>query len=317
MHLDCYNLINIKLLSTELVIIIQIFNCKFILLLYINVAWWTLSLSLNSVSVQHKKNMRECLSVHRWYCGGEKTLQPTKHIDLQKKNDNQNQETVNFSIELQRFSTCMSYMFSVKGSLDTFNDRRTEENKIRATYTFSLFQDCEKLLNLPQLTNHFKKLLNLLQTTNLWPHFTFWNFFRTLFALFHKFFLRQPFALKCKLQQESCWTLSFGWHCISLGIRLTCVQCGNTSYIMLLPARLALHQLCLLITLWLWSKHEHISALKLWINLALTASRSKKYWPLNQLFSPPYFLTFFYFFFLVSLIMKAVETNLYIIPQMG
>lgn len=154
MHLDCYNLINIKYLSTELVIIIQIFNCKIILLLYINVALWTLLLNVNSVSVQHKKNMRECLTAHRWYCGGENSpTQPTKHTDLQIKKNNQNQESVNFCIDLQRFSTCMSYISPVKGSLDAFNDRRTEENKIRAIHTFSLFQYCEKLLNLPQLTN--------------------------------------------------------------------------------------------------------------------------------------------------------------------
>lgn len=71
-----------------------------------------------------------------------------------------------------------------------------EKETSRATRICNQFQYCEKLLN-------------LLQWTNLWPRFTFWKFFRTLFAVFRKFFPCQLFALKCKLQQKS-WTLILG-----------------------------------------------------------------------------------------------------------
>ena len=98
--------------------------------------------------------------------------------------------------KLWRLSTCISYIFPVKGSLRAFHGRRTEENKITATNICNQFQYCEKLLN-------------LLQRTKLWPRFTFWKFFRTLFAAFHKFFPCQLFALKCKLQQKI-WTLILG-----------------------------------------------------------------------------------------------------------
>lgn len=116
-------------------------------------------------------------------------------FSAQEKHDRM-PETANFCIELWRLSACMSHIFSVKGSLQAFHGRRAEENKIRATHICSQFQ-------------YHNKLLYLLQWTSLWPRFTFWKFFRALFAVFHKFFLCRLFALNCKLQQKS-WALILG-----------------------------------------------------------------------------------------------------------
>lgn len=121
-------------------------------------------------SAQEKhERMPKCSQVVLWR--GKKPQPNQLNTHHQIKNNNQNQETINFSIELQRFCTCMSYIFPVKGSLD---DRRTEENKIRATYTFS---PCSTMKNswIDKLTNYCKKLLNL-QHKFMTPFYLLKNF---------------------------------------------------------------------------------------------------------------------------------------------
>lgn len=76
-----------------------------------------------------------------------------------------------------------------------------------------------------------------------------------------------------------------------------CVQCDNTSYIMLLPAHLAQNQHHPRIAQWLWSKREYFGTQT--TNHFGLDSLSKKHLPLHQLFSLPYFLTFFLLLFLI------------------
>lgn len=98
------------------------------------------------------------------------------------------------------------------------------------------------------------------------------------------------------MQQKSAGLLSWGYFCIFLGIGLTCVQCDNTSYIMLLPGRLVQHQHCLLIKFG-YRVNIHALKQKLQMNLALMASLSRKNSSLKQHFS-----MFSHFFLLLVII---------------